>query len=88
MIESYYELNTTGEEKAEKLINDLYNIYGSELDYYFSFRPEKIAGVSMEILKNLQFYNQLVEISIKNNHPNSNTMQQDFQEYYRQFLTL
>jgi hypothetical protein len=88
MIESYYQLNDAGKEKAEKLINNLYNIYGTELEYYFSFPTEKIEGVSMEILKNLQFYNQLVEIATKNNHPNINTIQQDFQEYYREFLTL
>lgn len=88
IIESYYQLDNPGKEKAQKLIDDLYNIYGSELEYYFSFPTEKIGGVSMEILKNLQFYNQLVEIAITNNHPNSNVIQQDFQEYYRQFLQL
>ena len=32
--------------------------------------------------------NGTLEIAIKNNHPNKNTIQRDFQEYYRQFLTL
>ena len=75
-------------EKGSKLASDLAKKYTAELDYYFSFPKAKIPGVQMEILKNLQFFNQLVEISLENNHAESNIMQQNFEKFYRQFLIL
>ena len=86
IIESYYAVNSN--EKGSKLASDLAKKYTAELDYYFSFPKAKIPGVQMEILKNLQFFNQLVEISLENNHAESNIMQQNFEKFYRQFLIL
>ena len=86
IIESYYQLNAN--EKANNLTSKLANKYTSELEYYFSFPTRKINGVQLEILKNLQFFNQLVEIAQKNKHEDNNLMQQDFEKYYRKFLVL
>ena len=47
-----------------------------------------MGGVQLEILKNLQFYNQLVQISSENKHPNNIRIQQDFEKFYQQFLIL
>ena len=45
-------------------------------------------GVQLEVLKNLQFYNQLVDIASKNNHPKTLEMQQNFEKHYQDFLML
>jgi len=86
MVQSYYDIKST--EKAESIINKLYKIYSSELNYYFLFPDEKIAGVSIEILRNLQFYNQLIEMAKTNNHPNITIMEQEFEKLYRNYLML
>ena len=86
IIECYYKINSN--ETANELITELYKIYSSELQYYFSFPENKIQGVSMEILKNLQFYNQMIEICSENNHPDTNRFKQNFEDFYRQYLIL
>lgn len=86
IIESYYQIDAFTE--ANEIVDSLYKIYASELEYYFSFSENKISGVSLEILKNLQFYNQLLEICENNNHPKITTMQQDFQRFYQNYLML
>ena len=86
IIESYYEIDAR--EKANSLISELHKIYVSELDYFFNFPNTKISGVQLEILKNLQFYNNLLEIASKNNHPNNNKIAQDFEMFYQDFLVL
>ena len=85
IIESYYAI---GDDAADSLLTELHAIYASELEYYFSFPRTKITGVSMEIYQNLQFYNELNIIAKENNHPEKYKFEQDFQNYYRQFLTL
>ncbi len=86
IAESYYNINDT--DSANKLVSDLYNLYNSELEYFLNFPKHKIIGVQLEILKNLQFYNQLVEIASKNNHPKILEMQQNFDKHYQNFLIL
>tara|TARA_B100001250_G_scaffold400494_2_gene411113 strand:- start:2961 stop:5963 length:3003 start_codon:yes stop_codon:yes gene_type:complete len=86
IIESYYQVNST--ESANLLVSDLYNIYKSELRYFLSFPTNKINGVHLEILKNLQFYNSLIKIASENNHPDKDMMQQDFQKFYQLFSSL
>jgi len=86
IIESYYNINSFN--TANTLVSELNNIYSAELEYYFSFPNNKIKGVQMELLKNLQFYNQLVEISTQNNHPDKQKIQQSFETFYRKFLML
>ena len=86
IIKSYYNINET--ESANKIIDLLHTTYSSELQYYLTFPENKIIGVSMEILKNLQFYNELVEIASKNNHPKALDMKQEFEEFYRSYLIL
>ncbi len=86
IIESYYQINST--ENANQLVSDLYNIYQSELNYFFSFPSNKISGVHLEILKNLQFYNSLIEIAVENHHPEQIQIQTDFQKFYQNFLML
>jgi len=86
IVQSYYDVKST--KKAESIINKLYTIYSSELNYYFLFPDEKITGVAMDILRNLQFYNQLVEMAKTNNHPNITIMEQEFEKLYRNYLKL
>ena len=86
LVESYYQIEEF--ETANKLVLDLYNIYSSELDYFLSFPENKIMGVQLEIIKNLQFYNQLVELANKNMHPESTKIKQDFEKAYQNFLLL
>ena len=86
IIECYYKINSNN--TANELVTELYKIYSSELQYYFSFPENKIQGVSMEILKNLQFYNQMIEICSENNHPDTNRFKQNFEDFYRQYLIL
>ena len=86
IIKSYYNINET--ESANKIIDLLHTTYASELQYYLTFPENKIIGVSMEILRNLQFYNELVEIASKNNHPKALDMKQEFEEFYRSYLVL
>ena len=54
IAESYYKVNDS--ENAHKLVSELYNMYNSELEYFLSFPKNKIMGVQLEILKNLQFF--------------------------------
>ncbi len=86
IIKSYYNINET--ESANKIIDLLHTTYTSELQYYLTFPENKIIGVSMEILRNLQFYNELVEIASKNNHPKALDMKQEFEQFYRSYLVL
>ena len=86
IIKSYYNINET--ESANKIIDLLHTTYTSELQYYLTFPENKIIGVSMEILRNLQFYNELVEIASKNNYPKALDMKQEFEEFYRSYLVL
>jgi len=83
---SYYAIKDS--DTANKLISDLYNTYSSELEYFLSFPKNKIMGVQLEILKNMQFYNELVEIASRNQHPNIMKIQQDFEKFYQEFLML
>ena len=86
IIESYYDIETSN--RGELLVSTLYEIYKSELNYFFTFPASKIDGVQFEILKNLQFYNDLIQIALENKHPEKDVMQQDFQKFYQSFLTL
>tara|TARA_Y100000994_G_scaffold31531_1_gene22152 strand:+ start:303 stop:3338 length:3036 start_codon:yes stop_codon:yes gene_type:complete len=86
IIESYYDIETSN--RGELLASKLYEIYKSELNYFFTFPASKIDGVQFEILKNLQFYNDLIQIALENKHPEKDVMQQDFQKFYQSFLTL
>ncbi len=86
MIDSYYKINEM--QIAHQLVEDLYNIYSSELKYFFSFPRKKISGVQLEILKNLQFYNELLKISIEYNHPKNEILQADFEYFYQKFLSI
>ena len=86
IVKSYYDINATNE--GELLVSKLNEIYTSELNYFFSFSDNKKDGIYLEILKNLQFYNDLVEIATENNHPNKDLMRSDFQKFYQNFLTL
>ena len=86
MIDSYYKINEL--QTAHQLVEDLYNIYSSELEYFFSFPRKKISGVQLEILKNLQFYNELLKISIEHNHPKNEVLQEDFEYFYQKFLSI
>ena len=86
IAESYYKINDS--ESGNKLVSELYNIYNSELDYFLNFPKHQIMGVQLEILKNLQFYNQLVDIASKNAHPKTLEMQQNFEKHYQDFLML
>ena len=45
-------------------------------------------GVQLEILKNLQFYNELLEIASENKHPDIIQIKQDFDKSYQKFLML
>ena len=86
IVESYYEIQNL--EKANTLVSELHEIYVSELDYFFGFPKTKIEGVQLEILKNLQFYNNLIEISSKYKHPNNDQIMRDFEIFYQEFLAL
>ena len=86
IIESYYKINEV--ETADKLIIHLSQIYSSELNYYLEFKPKHIDGVVMEIYKNLQMYNQLLELAKNYKIKNIEQMQLDFQNSYQKFLQL
>ena len=62
--------------------------FGQEIKTKPDFPNNKIKGVQMELVKNLHFYNQLVEISTQNNHPDKQKIQQSFETFYRKFLML
>ena len=86
IAKSYYEIKDY--ENANQLISSLYNLYNAELDYFLSFPRHKIMGVQLEILKNLQFYNELLEIASENKHPDIIQIKQDFDKSYQKFLML
>ncbi len=86
IIESYYKVNANT--KADSIVTELYDIYKSELEYFLNFPAKKMQFIQVELVKNLQFYNNLVIISEENNHPNNRRIQQDFQRFYQQFLSL
>ena len=86
IVESYYKIQDF--EKANQLTTDIETTYNSELTYYLNFPKDKILGVQLEIIKNLQFYSQLVEIASKNKHPNAINIQQNFEKWYNEFLRL
>ncbi len=86
IVQSYYNIQDVT--SANQLVESLYQIYTSELTYYFTFPERKIIGVSIEILRNLQFYNELIEIAVENNHPDAIEMKQEFEQFYRQYLML
>ena len=86
IIQSYYTINDI--QTANQLVESLHQIYASELTYYFTFSENKIMGVSIEILRNLQFYNELIELATKNNYPSALEMKQEFEQFYRNYLML
>ncbi len=86
IVKSYYDIQE--DVIANELASELYEIYTEELNYFFDFPKNKIQGVQLEILKNLQFYNDLIELTSKRGHPNQEKINQDFESFYQKFLTL
>ena len=67
IVQSYYNIQDVT--SANQLVESLYQIYTSELTYYFTFPERKIIGVSIEILRNLQFYIIWIIIEIHKMNP-------------------
>ena len=83
----------SSQKKADQLTLDLYHMYKSELDYYFSFSKPETGNINQchvenEIFKNLQFYNQLNEIAQKNNHPESLKINSEFLNFYQKWMDI
>ena len=91
IIESYYQINEI--QTANKLVSKLSNLYYSELDYYLNFNTNKMNGVVGEIYKNLQFFNQLIEMTksyqdYSGVNATVNKMEGDFNSCYQKFLQI
>jgi hypothetical protein len=91
IIESYYQIKDI--KTANTLVTQLSHLYYSELDYYLNFNSTDITGVISDIYKNLQFYNQLIEMTREYNTndevvPILNEMEAQFNSSYQKFLQI